>query len=223
MDANKVSRETQPPSENNPVNKGEKRVFEAFFANPPQEHQIRRYFELLANEGIEWGLIGPREADRIWDRHIFNSLPITKYLISGEKVVDVGSGAGLPGIVIAIARPDLTIDLLEPLERRCEYLELVAKELNLTNVQIIRGNAERHKGAYQSVTSRAVANLPKFFQFTNHLVQNEGRILALKGEKAPLELNQWQEKYPKTTWQGKLIIDEDPLLGVNNLIELSKP
>ena len=87
----------------------------------PDSARIRAYAELLAGPGIERGLIGPREADRIWERHIFNCLPITQLLKEGSILFDVGSGAGLPGIVIALARPDLHVTLIEPLERRVEF------------------------------------------------------------------------------------------------------
>jgi 16S rRNA (guanine527-N7)-methyltransferase len=196
-------------------------LFQRYFPTPIQEKQIQRYAQLLEMEGIEWGLIGPREGDRIWDRHISNSLPITNYLQNHESVLDVGSGAGLPGVVIAIAKPEVKVTLLEPLERRVEFLELVKNELDL-EVQIIRGRAQEHKGVYSTVTSRAVANLSDFFKISKHLVASKGRILALKGEKAPLEISEWElknQKYMKN-WSSELIISNEPELGTNLLVEL---
>ncbi|MEN9735983.1 MAG: hypothetical protein RL129_693 [Actinomycetota bacterium] len=154
---------------------------------PETGEQALAYGQILATRGIEWGLIGPKEGERIWDRHIANCLPITTLIPKGVSLIDIGSGAGLPGIVIALARPDLKVTLLEPLARRVEFLQGVASELGL-DIQIIRGKAEAQKGSYDIVTGRAVAPLPKFVDLTWHLVKPGGSILAMKGEAAADEI-----------------------------------
>ena len=120
--------------------------------------QLQAYQELLATTGVEWGLIGPREVDRLWDRHIDNSLAVTEdraCLPADATVLDVGSGAGLPGIVWAIARPDLQVTLLEPLERRVRFLDLAVEQLEVRNVTVVRGRAQDRDGQYDRVTARA--------------------------------------------------------------------
>jgi 16S rRNA (guanine527-N7)-methyltransferase len=105
-----------------------------------------RYAELLAGPGVERGLIGPREADRLWERHLLNSAVIGELLPRGESVVDLGSGAGLPGVALAIARADLSVTLVEPMSRRVEFLELVADQLRIP-LRVIRGRAEEPRHA----------------------------------------------------------------------------
>ena len=150
--------------------------------------QVIEYGQILATTAVERGLVGPREGDRIWDRHIFNSLPLINLMPEGATVIDIGSGAGLPGVVLGLARPDLQITLLEPLERRATFLLEVVTQLGLTNLQVVRGRAEEHKPRYQIVTARAVAPLPKLLQITWRLIAPGGKLLALKGENAESEL-----------------------------------
>ena len=150
--------------------------------------QALQYGRILATTAVERGLIGPREVDRIWDRHIFNSLPLITLMPKGATVIDIGSGAGLPGIVLGLARPDLQITLLEPLERRANFLSEVITQLGLTNLEVVRGRAEQHKWRYQIVTARAVAPLPKLMQISWRLIAPGGKLLALKGESAESEL-----------------------------------
>lgn len=150
--------------------------------------QALEYGGILGSTAVERGLIGPREVDRIWDRHIFNSLPLVTLMPESSTVLDIGSGAGLPGIVIGLARPDLQITLLEPLERRANFLLEVIAQLGLTNLEVVRGRAEQHKPRYQIVTARAVAPLPKLLQISWRLITPGGKLLALKGESAESEL-----------------------------------
>jgi len=152
--------------------------------------QANEYGRILATTAVERGLIGPREVDRIWDRHIFNSLPLITLMPEGATVIDIGSGAGLPGIVLGLARPDLQITLLEPLERRANFLAEVIAQLELANLQVVRGRAEQHKPRYQIVTARAVAPLPKLLQISWRLIAPGGKLLALKGENAQNELDE---------------------------------
>ncbi len=157
---------------------------------PGQEGSIQAFTEFLTGAGIERGLIGPREGERIWDRHIFNCLPITQLIPNGASLFDIGSGAGLPGIVIALARPDLQITLIEPLERRVEFLnEAVAAIPNLAfPIQVIRGRAQDVKKSADFVTARAVAPLEKLKKMSWHMVKTGGSLLAMKGESAATEM-----------------------------------
>ena len=157
---------------------------------PGQEASIQAFTEFLTGAGIERGLIGPREGERIWDRHIFNCLPVTQLLPNGASLFDIGSGAGLPGIVIALARPDLQVTLIEPLERRVEFLnEAVAAIGDLTfPIQVIRGRAQDVKKSADFVTARAVAPLEKLKKMSWHMVKTGGSLLAMKGESAATEM-----------------------------------
>ena len=160
----------------------------------PEDKRIRAYAEFLKTQGIERGLIGPREAERIWERHIFNCLPVTTLLSKGATVFDIGSGAGLPGIVIALARPDLTVVLIEPLERRVEFLQEAVKTLaeiegqTPLQIQVVRGRAQDVKTTADYVTARAVAPLEKLKKISWHLLKVNGSLLAMKGEKAQEEM-----------------------------------
>ena len=157
---------------------------------PGQEEAIRAYAEFLITAGIERGLIGPREGERIWERHIFNCLPITQLLPQGASLFDIGSGAGLPGIVIALARPDLKVTLIEPLERRVEFLNEAVTAIAKGGVEIavIRGRAQDVKKSADFVTARAVAPMEKLKKISWHMVKTGGSLLAMKGESAATEM-----------------------------------
>jgi 16S rRNA (guanine527-N7)-methyltransferase len=152
----------------------------------------RRYADLLADAGVERGLIGPREVDRIWDRHILNCAVVAELIEPGARVIDVGSGAGLPGVPLAIARPDLSVTLLEPMLRRTEFLTGVVDELGLS-AAVVRGRAEEPTvvstiGEADAVVSRAVADLQKLTRWCAPLLRPGGRMLALKGDRAEAEV-----------------------------------
>src|SRR5437868_13263360 len=143
-----------------------------------------RFAELLARHGVERGLIGPREVDRLWDRHVLNSAVIGERIPEGARVVDVGSGAGFPGVPLAIARPDLSIVLLEPMARRVDWLAEVAEKLELP-ITIVRGRAEERPvreqlGGADIVTARAVAPLARLADWCLPLVRPDGFLVALK-------------------------------------------
>jgi 16S rRNA (guanine527-N7)-methyltransferase len=149
-----------------------------------------RYGELLATAGVERGLIGPREAPRLWDRHLLNCAVVAELLPVGVAVIDVGSGAGLPGLALALARPDLRVTLLEPLARRVAFLTEVVAELGLVGVDVVRGRAEVSVGklAAPVVTARAVAPLDRLAKWCLPLVEPGGRLLAMKGSTAAEEI-----------------------------------
>jgi 16S rRNA (guanine527-N7)-methyltransferase len=151
----------------------------------------QRYVELLAGPGVCKGLIGPAEADRLWERHILNSAVLGELLPEGCRVLDVGSGAGLPGIPLALARPDLVLFLLDTKARRVEWLQEVVTELGLA-ISVHRGRAEDPRvrdqlGGKDVVTARAVAPLGRLASWTLPLVQSGGRLLAIKGATAVAE------------------------------------
>lgn len=150
----------------------------------------RRYADLLATTGISHGLVGPREAPRLWERHLVNCALLEPLVEQGSTVVDIGSGAGLPGIVLAIVRPDLQVNLVEPLLRRTTWLESTIEQLGLTTVTVHRGRAEEMSLTAPVVTARAVASLEKLVAWSFPLLLPGGRLLALKGEAAATELEQ---------------------------------
>jgi 16S rRNA (guanine527-N7)-methyltransferase len=178
---------------------------------PEKEGAIRAYADFLKGAGIERGLIGPREGDRIWERHILNSLFVTQLLPQGASLFDIGSGAGLPGIVIALARPDLKVTLIEPLERRVEFLKEATEG---TDIQVIRGRAQDVKKSADYVTARAVAALDKLKKMSWHMLKMNGSLLAMKGESAAKEM----EAVPGS------ILHEITLegIGLGRVVELKK-
>lgn len=160
----------------------------------PHVTTARRYADLLAGAGVERGLLGPREVDRLWDRHILNSAVVAELIPAGATVVDIGSGAGLPGIPIAVARPDLTVVLVEPLLRRSDFLREAIATLGLA-VDVVRGRAEdktviERCGGADAVTSRAVASLDKLARWSAPLLRDGGQMLALKGDRADAEVSE---------------------------------
>lgn len=155
----------------------------------PRAGLLQEYAAELADVGVARGLIGPREAARLWERHLLNCAVVAPAAPHGATVCDVGSGAGLPGVVWAIVRPDLQVTLLEPLLRRTVFLHEVVESLALTNVEIVRGRAEEHgPSTYDVVTSRAVAPLDRLVRWCLPLVAVGGRMVAMKGESASREL-----------------------------------
>ncbi|RUQ20291.1 MULTISPECIES: 16S rRNA (guanine(527)-N(7))-methyltransferase RsmG [Kocuria] len=158
-----------------------------------------RYVEHLATSGIERGLIGPREVPRLWSRHVLNCAVVEGLIEREARVADVGSGAGLPGLCLAIARPDLEISLIEPLERRIIWLEEVVDDLGLDNVELLRGRAEQFVGDLEVdvVTARAVSALVGLVDMTLPLLRGTGKLLALKGKTADEEILKAQKKLNK--------------------------
>jgi 16S rRNA (guanine527-N7)-methyltransferase len=152
--------------------------------------EMVRYAELLATTGVEHGLLGPREPGRLWDRHLLNCLAALELVPEGATVLDLGSGAGLPGLVWAIARPSLDVELVEPLLRRTTWLSGTVAELGLHRVTVTRARAEDLRGrrAVDVVTARAVAPLDRLAGWALPLLAPGGVLLAMKGESAAEEL-----------------------------------
>ncbi|PKQ27236.1 MAG: 16S rRNA (guanine(527)-N(7))-methyltransferase RsmG [Actinobacteria bacterium HGW-Actinobacteria-4] len=151
--------------------------------------KVLGFAEALADQGVLRGLIGPRELTRIWERHLLNSAAIVPFLGTGT-VADVGSGAGLPGMVIAAMRPERTVVLVEPMERRTAWLLEVARDLELDNAVVVRGRAEEvaESVAADVVTARAVASIDKLVKWCAPLLRPEGTMAFLKGRTAAEEL-----------------------------------
>ncbi|PZO68002.1 MAG: 16S rRNA (guanine(527)-N(7))-methyltransferase RsmG [Kocuria palustris] len=154
----------------------------------------QRYVQHLASSGIVRGLIGPREAPRLWGRHVLNCAVVEALIPQDARVADVGSGAGLPGLCLAIARPDLELTLIEPLERRVTWLNEIVQDLQLENVQVLRARGEQVEelpggSAPDVVTARAVSALGGLLDFTLPLLQGSGELLALKGRSAQQEID----------------------------------
>ena len=153
------------------------------------------YAELLTQEATVRGLIGPREVPRLWERHLLNCAVVSDLMPEGSSVADIGSGAGLPGLVLAIRRPDLKLTLVEPLLRRTTFLELAVSRMGLDNVTVHRGRAEEMhsapewSGGFDVVTSRAVAPMDRLARWSLPLVRSGGLFLAMKGSSAQEELD----------------------------------
>ncbi|MGI8900764.1 MAG: 16S rRNA (guanine(527)-N(7))-methyltransferase RsmG [Nocardioides sp.] len=148
------------------------------------------FITLLAGVGVERGLIGPREASRLWERHLLNCALLGEAIPLGMDVCDVGSGAGLPGLVLALNRPDLRVTLVEPLRRRTDFLDEAVRALGLRNVTVRRARAQELHGRHQFrvVTARAVAPLGRLLDWSMPLVRPGGELLAMKGAAAETEV-----------------------------------
>jgi 16S rRNA (guanine527-N7)-methyltransferase len=194
-----------------------------------------RYAEILAGPGVTRGLLGPREVPRLWERHILNCAVVGELLPADTRVCDVGSGAGLPGIVLALARPDLSVTLLEPLLRRTLFLDEVIDLLGLDNVRVLRGRAEEFAGRerFDVVTSRAVAPLDRLAGWSLPLLRTGGEMVALKGGSAEGELAESAELLAKigaTRWSVETVgagIVEPPTtvirVGIEQEIQVRGP
>jgi 16S rRNA (guanine527-N7)-methyltransferase len=170
-----VSRETPP-------------LVEKLF--PRAADRLAAYAELLATEGTLRGLIGPREVPRLWDRHLLNCAVLERLIPEESTVADIGTGAGLPGIVLALVRPDLQVSLVEPLLRRTTFLQEAVDELGVDNATVVRSRAENlPRASYDVVTSRAVAPLGKLAGWCLPLCAEGGLMLAMKGSSVEDELD----------------------------------
>jgi 16S rRNA (guanine527-N7)-methyltransferase len=150
---------------------------------------LNRYVDILGSTGVTWGLLGPREADRLWERHVLNSSALSGLIAADSALADVGSGAGLPGIPLALLRPDLRTTLIEPLLRRSTFLTQTVEELGIGDrVSVVRSRAGDHHQIYDVVVARALAPLDRLIGWCNPLRAPRGVILALKGSSAADEV-----------------------------------
>ena len=180
-----------------------------------------RFADLLMHDGVVRGLIGPREAPRIWERHLLNCAVVAELIPHDARVVDVGSGAGLPGIVLAMARPDLSVILVEPLARRTAFLSEAVASLGLARTTVVRARAEDLRGRPEPgpvdiVTARAVAPLDRLTAWCLPLAAVGGRLLALKGESAAEEVAVHREAVER-------LGGSDPVLRVCGADLLTEP
>ena len=185
---------------------------------------IRQYVDILVSRGVDWGLIGPREIGRLWERHILNSIALESLIPEGCRVADVGSGAGLPGIPLAILRPDLEMTLIEPMLRRSNFLTEALDELGLDDrVSVVRGRAEDADLHVDVVVSRAVAKLATLINWTADLIVESGSLLALKGQSADDEVVKAKKELSKRRLSAEvLLIRADPAADVTRAVRVRR-
>lgn len=189
---------------------------------PPQAEQVygsalpaaTRYADLLADTGVSHGLIGPREVERVWDRHVLNCAVVESLVPENATVVDVGSGAGLPGLALALARADITVHLVEPMARRTAWLEDAVAQLGLDHVRVHRGRAEEVDVTGDVVTARAVSKLSTLARWMAPLAAPGALMLALKGASAPQELDRDRAAATRAGW-----VDLDVVTVGEHLLE----
>ena len=185
---------------------------------------IRQYVDILVSRGVDWGLIGPREIGRLWERHILNSIALESLIPEVCRVADVGSGAGLPGIPLAILRPDLEMTLIEPMLRRSNFLTEALDELGLDDrVTVVRGRAEDADLHVDVVVSRAVAKLATLINWTADLIVESGSLLALKGQSADDEVVKAKKELSKRRLSAEvLLIRADPAADVTRAVRVRR-
>jgi 16S rRNA (guanine527-N7)-methyltransferase len=185
--------------------------------------ELGRYVDILTTTGIKHGLVGPREADRAWERHIFNSTAIAGLIDIDRSAIDVGSGAGLPGIPLALIRPDLRMTLLEPLLRRFSFLVETVNDLDLAErVSVIRARAEDHPSRYGIVVARAVAPLDRLLSWCDPLRSPGGILLAIKGRNAGMEVERAQRVLRERRLTAELLeASADPRLESVSVVRVT--
>lgn len=178
---------------------------------------LRAFTNTLAEKGELLGLIGPLELPRLWTRHVLNSAIMAPLLQEGQRVADIGTGGGMPGLVLAIVRPDVQFRLIEPMERRCAWLNEQIEAFGLTNAEVLRGRAEEYHDAFEVdvVTARAVTALRKLVPITAPLLRDGGEMIFLKGtgvdaeiEAAKKQLSKFKMRRPSVEILGEGILDE---------------
>lgn len=176
------------------------------------------FARLLRSEGELRGLIGPREQSRLWERHLLNSAAVVQYLPPRGTIVDVGSGAGLPGVVVGAMLPQAEVVLVEPMERRTQWLEEVVETLKLSNVHVRRGRAEEFDGALEAdaVTARAVAAMDKLARWCVPLLREGGSLVALKGSSAAEELEKAKYVLRKLGADAGEVLEASTIEGVDS-------
>ena len=185
----------------------------------------RGYANALVRDGDLLGLLGPRELPRLWTRHILNSAVVSELVSEGKSVADIGSGAGLPGIPMAICLPNNHFTLIEPMERRSDWLKELVADLGLTNVTVLRARAEEVGDVFDIATARAVSALPKLLRMVVPLVRDGGEVIALKGSKAAEEIEEAKRLQKKLglsgfeiVYAGKQVLAEPTLVVRTKLV-----
>lgn len=189
-------------------------------------HQAERYAGWLAGPGVERGLIGPREVDRIWPRHLLNCAVLEEHLPLDSSLCDLGSGAGLPGVVLALLRPDCPIVLLEPLLRRATFLEEVVADLELPGVTVVRARAEeyaRHDPRHDVVVARAVAPLDRLAGWAMPLLRPGGVLLAQKGAAAAAELAAAESVLDRWKVRNREVLVSEDSGSVTHIVRIARP
>lgn len=181
---------------------------------------LRAFTRDLATRGEVLGLIGPQEVPRLWTRHILNSAIMAPLLTAGQRVADIGTGGGMPGLILAIVRPDVHFRLIEPMERRCVWLREQVSALELANTEVLRGRAEEYHGAFEVdvVTARAVTALRKLIPLTAPLLRDGGKAIFLKGSGVDAEIEAARKQLAKF----KLRQPEVQILGEGVLAETTR-
>lgn len=194
---------------------GDARLPEYFGAAWPA---VSRFAAMLREQGELRGLLGPREQSRLWERHLLNSAAVVQHLPRTGAIADVGSGAGLPGIVVAAMLPEAEIVLIDPMERRTQWLEEVVAELGLSNVRVVRARAEELDGALEAdaVTARAVAAMDKLARWCLPLLRDGGSLVALKGRSAGDELEKAKYVLRKLGGDAGEVLDAPTIPGVDS-------
>jgi 16S rRNA (guanine527-N7)-methyltransferase len=185
----------------------------------------RGYAAALVRDGDLLGLLGPRELPKLWTRHILNSAVVAELVPAGASVADIGSGAGLPGIPMAIALPNCQFTLIEPMERRSDWLKRLVEDLGLTNVTVLRARAEEVGEVFDVATARAVSALPKLLRMIVPMVRDGGLVLALKGSKAGEEIDEAKKLTKKLkiasfeiVYAGETLLTEPTLVVRTKLV-----
>lgn len=181
---------------------------------------LREFAHDLGERGEELGLIGPLEAPRLWTRHLLNSALLAPLLPEQATLADIGTGGGMPGLVLAIVRPDVRVRMIEPMERRCAWLTEQVERLGLRNAEVLRGRAEEYHGAFEVdvVTARAVTALRKLIPIAVPLLKNGGQTLFLKGMSVDAEIDAAQKQIKKF----RLIEPRSEVLGSGILSETTR-
>lgn len=194
---------------------GDARLPEYFGAAWPT---VSRFAAMLREQGELRGLLGPREQSRLWERHLLNSAAVVQHLPRTGAIADVGSGAGLPGIVVAAMLPEAEIVLIDPMERRTQWLEEVVAELGLSNARVVRARAEELDGALEAdaVTARAVAAMDKLARWCLPLLRDGGTLVALKGRSAGDELEKAKYVLRKLGGDAGEVLDAPTIPGVDS-------
>lgn len=211
-----VSRETVPAPDPD--------VAASVFA-PGRLPLVERYAGLLATEGVTRGLIGPREVPRLWDRHLINCGLLAPMVPEGASVADLGSGAGLPGLVLALARPDLHVTLIEPMARRVAFLEEAVQSLGLDRVEVVRVRADgwRTGRRFDVVTARALAPLPRLLGWGMPLVEPGGSLLAMKGSSAQQEIDDAAVELRRYGARAEVVTSSVPGASVTTVVRVVAP